>query len=46
MLVTINYKNWPKIIYLKYNNVKVTNKMFDDYKIEIKKSEVDNEKDN
>ena len=36
MIVNISYKNWPSIIYIKYNNVKVTNQLFEEYKLHIK----------
>lgn len=36
MLVDIVYKNWPDIVYLKYNNCKVTDKLFKEYKQSIK----------
>ena len=37
MIVNISYKNWPSIIYVKYNNVKITNELFDEYKESVKK---------
>ena len=37
MLVSISYKNWPSVVYIKYNNIKVTNELFEQYKKDIKK---------
>ena len=35
MLVSISYKNWPSVVYIKYNNIKVTDKLFEDYQNDI-----------
>lgn len=35
MLVTISYKNWPSVIYIKYNNIKINEEIFNNYKEQI-----------
>jgi len=35
MLVNISYKNWPSVIYIKYNNIKINEEIFNNYKEQI-----------